>query len=119
MAEGFVSLSLDYDMAHYSGRQVPTFYFPSFLHGHQSVLKMSADAVLVTRTPQRKALLMEGTSKAASAHLLSEMKGVENGEREKKKPLRTIALSVIHFAVCHFAKYEKKKQLGSGGISKH
>lgn len=83
VAEGFVSLSLDYDMAHYSGRQVPTFYFPSFLHGHQSVPKMSADAVLVTRTPQRKALLMEGTSKAASVHLLSEMKGVENGERKK------------------------------------
>lgn len=70
--------------AHYTGRQVPTFYFSSFLHGHQSVLKTSAAAVLVTRTPLWKSLLMEGTSKAASVRLLSEMKGVENGEREKE-----------------------------------
>lgn len=110
MAEGFISLSLDYDMtwAHYTGRQVPTFYSPSFLHSHQSVLKTSAAAVLVTRTPQWKSLLMEGTSKAASVRLLSETKAVENGEREKKT-LRTIALSVIHFAACHFCKIWKEK----------
>lgn len=59
-------------------------FFPSFLHGHQSVLKMSAAAVLVTRTSQWKSLLMEGTSKATSVRLLSEMKGVENGERGEK-----------------------------------
>lgn len=69
---------------HYTGSQVLTFYFPSFLHGHQSILKTFAAAVLVTHTPLWKSLLMEGTSKAAAVRLLSEMKGVENGEREKK-----------------------------------
>lgn len=68
-------------------------------------------------SPQQKPLLTESASKAASLHLLSEMKGIEMDGGKASPENYSFNNTFFFFAVCHFAK--RKMQIDFYEISQH